>query len=310
MLTRYVAAMDFGSNAIRGVIAKYTPFGLDIQKKFRFPIRLGDDVFHNGVIPAEKIHNVIEVIRFFQSSCREYKVSSILAVATSALREAKNKREFVSRCIEATGLKINIISGEAEAKWIRLGVKNALHIENHSCVLMDIGGGSIELSVSHFGKALTVASLPLGTLRLMEEAQSLHLKDTEYHWLVRKWSEAEIKKIVFGGKTKSEFEFVVGTGGNLSSLLDLAARIFKKRHIPSILNQKELFLILKKLESMTSKQRQKFFNLRPDRADVIVPAGHLALLMMEIAQCDEMIIPSVGLREGLLWSLVDDSKNN
>lgn len=307
MLTRFVAAMDFGSNAIRGVIAKYTPIGLEIQKKFRFPIRLGDDVFQSGMIPAEKIHNVIEMIRFFQQECAEFKVSRIYAVGTSALREAQNQDEFVERCYEATGLKVNIISGEAEAKWIWLGVKNALHIENHTCILMDIGGGSVELSLNRFGRILKVASLPLGTLRLIEEAQSKGLADTEYYWLVRKCCEPEIRKI-FGDISSLKIEFVVGTGGNLSSMLDLAARVFKKGHVPSVLNRKELFLLLKKLESMTSKQRQKVFNLRPDRADVIVPAGHLALLLLDITHCDEMIIPSVGLREGLLWSLVDPSK--
>jgi exopolyphosphatase/guanosine-5'-triphosphate,3'-diphosphate pyrophosphatase len=307
VLVRYVAAMDFGSNAIRGVIARYTPLGLDIKKKFRFPIRLGDDVFQSGVIPAEKIHNVIEMIRFFQQACAEYKVSRIYAVGTSALREAKNQDEFVERCLEATGLKVNVISGEAEAHWIWLGVKNALHIENHTCVLMDIGGGSIELSLNRYGKPIKIVSLPLGTLRLIEEAQSKKLKDNEYYWLVRKCCESKMRESL-GLKQDSKIEFVVGTGGNLTSLLDLGARIFKKQHIPSVLNRKELFLLLKKLESMSSKQRQKVFNLRPDRADVIVPAGHLALLLLDITHCDEMIIPSVGLREGLLWSLVAPSK--
>jgi exopolyphosphatase/guanosine-5'-triphosphate,3'-diphosphate pyrophosphatase len=217
-----MAAMDFGSNAIRGVIAKYTPLGLEIQKKFRFPIRLGDDVFHSGVIPPEKILNVIEIIRFFQQTCAEFKISRICAVGTSALREAKNKKEFVDKCREATGLKVNVISGEAEAKWIWLGVKKVLHLENHHCILMDIGGGSIELSINHFGKALKVASLPLGTLRLLEEAQSKGIKDHEYFWLVRKYCESEIKKILGYQKKESKVEFIVGTGGNLSSLLDLA----------------------------------------------------------------------------------------
>lgn len=307
MLSKYVAALDFGSNAIRAVIARYTPLGLEVQKKFRFPIRLGDDVFHTGVIPEDKIHNVIEMIRFFQQHCAEYKVNQIVAVGTSALRESQNRKEFVQRCFKATGLRVDIISGEQEARWIWRGVRKALHIENHACVLMDIGGGSVEITVNHFGKAVKITSLPFGTLRLLEKARDQGYSDKEFFWFVRKHCEKGFRDL-FSKVDRKNMEFVVGTGGNLSSLLGLGARVFKRRHQPSILARGELLSIIKKLESMTSKQRQKVFSLRPDRADVIIPAAHLALLMMEITHCEEMVIPSVGLRDGLLWSLVDPSK--
>ncbi len=298
--------MDFGSNAIRGVVAQYSPMGLDIIKKYRFPIRLGDDVFHMGLVPSEKIHNMIEVMRFFKEECYKYGVTQIVAVGTSALRDASNQVEVVNSCFEATGIKIQVISGSQEAKWIWMGVKNALHIENHICVLMDIGGGSVEVTLNAYRSRPQFFSLPFGTLRALEDLNHNQFSPLQFKEYMNVTYSAKLKKVVSSFKN-NKIEFIVGTGGNLTSLLDLSQAVCKKPRTSS-LSREQLSKIVQTLESMNSKARQKTFGLRPDRADVIVPAGHFALLLMEVCQCEEIVIPGVGLREGVLWSLVAPSK--
>ncbi|MCS6837672.1 MAG: hypothetical protein NZ480_02400 [Bdellovibrionaceae bacterium] len=307
MLVRLYAAMDFGSNAIRGVIAKYSPLGLEIKKKYRFPIRLGHEVFHGEPIPDGKIQNTIEIIRYFKDICLKEKVQRLVAVGTSALRDASNQQEFLETCYKTTGLKIHVIDGKTEAELIWLGVKNAVHIENHFCLLMDVGGGSVELSLNYFDQIISSHSLPWGTLRLLEQLRKKRLQEKDLFWLVREHVEAGMVKCLRHRK-EEKIEFIVGTGGNFTSLLELAHRLSKKVDSPPILNRRQLYELINRLESVGPHKRAKVFDLKKDRADVIVPAAHLLLLAMDLTECNEVIIPQAGLREGVLWSLVGREK--
>lgn len=308
-IRKVVAAMDFGSNAIRGVIAEYTPYGLDIRKKYRFPIRLGHQVFHKKAIPVEQINQVIEAIWTFKKNCTRFDVTEIAAVGTSALREASNQKHFIDTIHRETGVKIQVIDGITEAKLIWKGVQHVVHLQNHFAVLMDVGGGSIEITLNQQHEILRHESLPLGTLRILDQAQKRKVKAKDIFYLVREMGETLFKQAVFHKKT-DKLEFVVGTGGNLTTLYELICQFFPlmEKDRP-IANREQVFTVLNRLEKYDTEQRQKVFALRKDRADVIIPAIHLLIMLMDITHCHEVLLPKTGLREGVLWDLISPPKH-
>jgi exopolyphosphatase/guanosine-5'-triphosphate,3'-diphosphate pyrophosphatase len=307
MIIRKIGAMDFGSNAVRGVIAEYSPFGLNIIKKHRYPVRLGEEVFHDRLVSEAKIQQLVEVVQAFKAECLRLGVSQLRAVGTSALREASNQKTVLKTLWNECELKLEILSGSEEAQLIWLAVKNAVHLENHCSVLMDIGGGSIELTYHHHQEPPKHQSFDCGTLRLLEAASQEATSAKKMHTLVRELCEKSMRTWL--KKTaRSPVEFVVGTGGNLTTLYELIAQFFPQHNLERpIATRREIRLLLLQLEKYTVKQRQKIFSLRKDRADVIVPAIHLLLLLMELLEVDEVLLPKTGLREGVLWSMVLES---
>lgn len=302
-----LAAIDIGSNGIRLMLAAYSPLGLKSLKKYRVPIRLGADVFNNGRISEETLQNSAYAFRHFRQIINKHKVKWVRAVGTSALREAKNRNAFIGLIKKCSGIKVEVIDGVEEGSLIHLGVKHKIHIEHHNCLLIDIGGGSLELTFSNNGYPSATQSFPFGTVRTLDRLKKKNLSEKHLRRLIREYSET-LRHFMSSQQKAKKLDFAVGTGGNMEALGRMRSELLKKK-TRTFLTKAELSLIIKKLSKMSVKERIEKLDMRPDRADVIVPAAHVVLTSMQLAKLNKIIIPYVGLRDGILWSIVNKLKS-
>jgi exopolyphosphatase/guanosine-5'-triphosphate,3'-diphosphate pyrophosphatase len=280
--------VDVGSNALRATI-----FNADRQELWqgRYGIRLGDDVFTKGFISKEKIEQLLETFRLLWLKCRDYSVTHFLAIGTSAIREAQNNKEVIESIERETGLILELISGQEEAKLVYSAAGNLYDKKNTRALHLDIGGGSAELIAIEKGLWIQGVSLPLGAVRLLQEKTLLSLEKHIDHGL---------DTLLLNWSTDKKYDFLVGTGGNFKSLLKLAQGSTKK----SILQKSDIETILTLLASFDYDDRMHYLDLKADRADVILPATLLTYKMMEKFSVDQLLVPDVGLREGMLNSLL------
>jgi exopolyphosphatase/guanosine-5'-triphosphate,3'-diphosphate pyrophosphatase len=297
-----LAAIDIGSNAIRMVVAARQDHEMKILKKFRFPIRLGADVFENGLISDRNFKEAVKTFEKFHELSEELHVKSIKAVGTSALREAKNQKEFVSLIKKKSSIQIEVIDGVEEARLIYLAVKNEVELKNHHALLIDIGGGSVELTFSENSLMTATQSFPFGTVRTLDLMKRKKWNESQVHLALAGFSKP-LTYFLHSQSGPSRMEFAVGTGGNLESLGKLKPLLLGK-NARSFLSANELAEIIGILKRMSIKDRIERLDLRSDRADVILPAAILVQTVLREAQIEKIMIPCVGLKEGLLWAMV------
>ena len=296
-----IAAIDIGSNAMRMVIGCAGYDGkLDMIENLRLPVRLGQDVFSSGQIGEETAQLAVDAFIRFRKVADDHEVKKIRAVATSAMREAGNSDLLCGRILHTTGINIDIISGDEEARLIHLAVAKAINLKSKRAMLIDIGGGSVEVTLSQGGTILSTESYNMGTVRLL---QKLSNKPTRLSFdkLVREYAEAAKRRIEreIGHK---KIELCIGTGGNIEEMGALRKRLFK-RDSDQVITLEELEKLIGTLGSMTVKERMRKFKLRPDRADVILPASIVLHMISQEAHVQEVKIPNVGLKDGILLDL-------
>jgi exopolyphosphatase/guanosine-5'-triphosphate,3'-diphosphate pyrophosphatase len=297
-----LAAIDIGSNALRLVIGQLDDHhDIKVLKKVREPVRLGKDVFSDGEISRKTIQRSLESFEKFHTLIDRYGVKKARAVATSALREAKNRESFVAEVAKQIGLKIDIIDGMEEARLIHSAVAHKIDLSDRTAVLIDIGGGSVELTVSVDGVIQGMKSFKIGTVRLLRMLEERGLKERNLAALVAEPLK-EIHAFVEKATKGEPIDFCVGTGGNIECLGKLRVALLHRNSIYS-LTVFELSQILHHLEGMSLKERIQYLRLRPDRADVVVPAGVVVHAIMREIPCETLMIPYVGLRDGILSDL-------
>jgi exopolyphosphatase/guanosine-5'-triphosphate,3'-diphosphate pyrophosphatase len=302
MQLQMLAAIDIGSNAIRLVIGERDSYGdIRILKKIREPVRLGADVFANGGLSPKTQEKAIAAFIKFRDILRSYGVERSRAVATSALREAKNRDEFVKDVFQASGIRVDVIDGIEEGKLIFSAVTHRLDLHDKTALLIDIGGGSIELTLVEHGACLATQSFRLGTVRLLEILSQRGQKERYLPVLIQELI-GPAKAFLSDALKGHELDLAIGTGGNFETLGKLRVALLHKTSIFSM-TRKELSELADHLLSMTIKERIQFLRLRPDRADVIVPAALVTIAVMELADVELLTIPYVGLRDGILSSL-------
>jgi len=285
-----LAAIDIGSNAARLLINEVTE-GVNGNYEFvkislvRVPLRLGFDVFETGAISAEKEEMFVKTVKAYKLLIDVYEVEHLITAATSAMRDATNARAVLDRVKKETGIDIKVITGEEEASYI---------YENHiaenmntmqSYLYIDVGGGSTELTFFSDGKLVAKESFNIGTIRLLKNQVN------EDHWSAMK---------DFIRKKTSGYHHVVaiGSGGNINKVFSLS-----KKKEGKTLNLELLRNYYKEFSSLTVAQRMKLYQLRVDRADVIVPALLIYINVMRWADAEEILVPKIGLADGLLHIL-------
>jgi exopolyphosphatase/guanosine-5'-triphosphate,3'-diphosphate pyrophosphatase len=299
-----VAAIDIGSNAIRFVVGGVDDFGkLQIYRKMREPVRLGKDAFEKErTISIESITAALKAFEKFKRVVTEQKIQKVRAVATSAVREAVNGKEFADIIFKAHSIKIDVIDGLEEAKIIQSAVSYEMDLKGKRALLIDIGGGSVELTSLDGTKVLSSESLKLGTLRLLKLSEKDKMSDLEIDRYIKDSLTPFSKRLAEEMKSKP-FDFSVGTGGNAECLGVIRAKFLNKTSMSKIYSE-ELEKIIKKLSQMSIKERAEKWKLRPDRADVILPAAQVILRSMTLAKTELLLLPRVGLKDGVLWSLI------
>ena len=288
-----LAAIDIGSNAARLLISEVIQEtdGVTSFKKLnllRVPLRLGFDVFDHQEIGAEKIEMLEQTMLSYKHLMQAYKVTALKAFATSAMRDAKNSSEIIKRIVASTGIQIEIISGDKEADLVYENHIAENMDKEHSYLYVDVGGGSTEVSFYSKGISVFKKSFNIGTIRLLQngvsEAQWDELRDT--------------LKLV----TKGHQEVVgIGSGGNINKVFSMSKRKDGKPLPVALLKD-----YYRELSAVTLAERVKQYDLRPDRADVIVPALLIYLNTMRWAGAEEIYVPKIGLADGLIKNMWEE----
>ncbi len=284
-----LAAIDIGSNAIRFQISRVIEDDGEMKIKkleyVRFPLRLGQDVFNLNEISEKNQEKFFKLMKAFKLLMDLYEVDHYMACATSAMREAKNGVEIARQIERKLDFDINIINGDEEAWLINKVILNSLN-EDHT-VHIDVGGGSTEINVYNGRKKINSESFKIGSVR------NLQGKDTPEIWeIMEKW----VKKNIMG----LDNLIAIGTGGNINKIYELGNT--KRDNSISIKNFQKT---LNEIEQMSMEYRMNHLMLNPDRADVIVPASKIYLSIMKWAKAKKIVVPQVGLKDGMMALLID-----
>jgi exopolyphosphatase/guanosine-5'-triphosphate,3'-diphosphate pyrophosphatase len=303
-MTVTFAAIDVGSNAMRLAIGSFNSRGdLSIVATRRAPVRLGTEVFRSGKVSRARIEEGVAAFIEFEALARSHNVNTIRAVGTSALREATNSQVFTDKVRRATGINVEIISGDEEARLISAAVAAEIPLARGTTLLVDIGGGSVELSLLSRGRLIFSDSVTMGTVRLLEMVQGRARSDALLQRLMRRYA-VRIRDQVIRTKGFKVVTRLVGTGGNFDTLCDLRRRLLGLKSGRE-LRSYELTQLTRRLGKMPVSDRINKLGLRPDRADVIMPAMALIKGILDETGVDSITIPGVGLREGVLRDLFD-----
>ncbi len=292
-------AIDLGSNAMRSLIARRDGDELTVIKSFRVPLRLGADVFNGGFLSPAKMEETENAFIELFHSFAAYGVTEVRAMATSAMRDAINGPELTERILKSTGIQIEIIRGKEEAGFICDAVKSQLNFQNYDVMLMDIGGGSTELTLLSQGEIVGVKSFNVGTVRLLHYKNQIELEKKIDFELERMLS---FIREHFG---KRRPEYFVGTGGNLRRI----GKIRKKtlgRPTSQLATYSEISHMEEIILSMSYIERIRGLELSENQADVILPATMLTHKLMQKLALTEILLPKVGLKEGILLSMQED----
>ncbi|MGC1377289.1 MAG: Ppx/GppA phosphatase family protein [Anaerolineales bacterium] len=300
-----IASIDVGSNAIRIAVGKVDERGkVEVVENVRLPVRLGQDVFDSGLFGEETIARAVEAFSQLKRIIRDTGVSWVRAVATSAMREAANRDILIDRIAQHTRINVEVISGEEEARLIYLAVSNAVDLKGRLALLIDIGGGSVEVTLADGDKLLATDSYNMGAVRMLEKLGKDGDNTLAFEQLTREYAEAARKRIEREiGSAK--IDLCIGTGGNVEELGSLRQRLFK-RNSDKMIVVDELDAIIDILKALTPEERMRDFNLRPDRADVILPAAIVLRLIARQGGVREIHIPDVGLKDGLLIDMAQE----
>ncbi len=282
-------AVDIGSNAVRLLIAHVMDKteGNSIKKVafLRAPVRLGEDVFSKGRISESKKKTLAGTLTAFRSLLEVYNVVDYRICATSAMRDARNRKEVVAFAEGKSDLCIEVIDGGTEAALI-FSTFTAHHLDrSENYLYIDVGGGSTELTLIRKGKPIQSKSFDVGTLRMLNQS----VKDNVWNDM-NKW----IQEIDDSLKPLT----AIGTGGNINKIVKMAGHPATKTMSLQALNEHHRLL-----DSFSMEERINRFGLRADRADVIVPAAYLYSSIMRKAGIDSIYVPKAGLSDGIVYEL-------
>jgi exopolyphosphatase/guanosine-5'-triphosphate,3'-diphosphate pyrophosphatase len=309
-----IAAIDAGSNAIRMIVGSVDEtWQVEPIDNIRLPVRLGQDVFASGSLREKTIQQAVEAFLHFQRVAADLGVVETRAIATSALREATNSDILLDRVSRSSGIEIEIISGAEEARLIHQAVANAINLKGRRAVLIDVGGGSVEVTISENRNMISTESYNMGTVRLLQKLDggrdsvfSLPGSRRPFNLLAREYVEAARRRIdrEIGS---ARVHVCVGTGGTVEELGRLRQKMFKQQN-EKLIALSELQDMIEELSSISVKERIRKFKLRPDRADVILPAAIVLQMIAREAHVRQVAIPHVGLKDGLLLEMADRLK--
>jgi exopolyphosphatase/guanosine-5'-triphosphate,3'-diphosphate pyrophosphatase len=289
------AAIDIGSNAARlqisSVLEDEGVISFKRVEYVRFALRLGHDVFIDGAISPESEVRIFKLLQAYKLLIELHEVQDYAICATSAMREAVNAAEIITRINKILEMKINVIDGAREAELINDVVVQSLHPQKNY-LHIDVGGGSTELNIYRNREKLASKSFKIGSVRLLEG------KEKESDWeKMKQWISLQI--VSMNGPI-----YAVGTGGNISKLYNMSSEVNELK----TMTMDELKKIAAYVSSFTFEERVHKLRLNTDRADVIVPASSIYLAAMDCAGCPSIFVPDLGLKDGILQMLYDRYK--
>lgn len=301
------AAIDVGSNSVHMVIADVRRDGhFEVIDRVKEMVRLGRRTFISGRLERESMDLAVRALRNFVRLARLRRVERIRAVATSAVREARNRNAFIARIRRETGLRIRVIPGDEEARLIFNAVRHALGLDGGPHLLIDIGGGSVELALVRDGQAQWMESLPLGVVRLTERYLST---DPPAPSEVRRLEEHLHRKLdaLMRKARRAGVQRAIGTSGTINALVAMVrvARDGEQDRLHGLsVAARDIRRLRERLLKLTAAERAELPGADPKRADLMPAAAILTDFVLERAGTRELVACTWALREGILLSMV------
>lgn len=286
------AAIDIGSNAVRLLIKSIDREAVQEKKikkvmMLRVPLRLGFDVFSIGELSEKKADKLRRLMKAFRQLMKIYDVDDYRACATSAMRDARNGRTIIKKIEKDTGIRIEIIDGQEEARMIYNNHIECMEDRLGNYMYVDVGGGSTEINLLTNGELVWSVSYNIGTVRMLSNA----VKEGTWQQM-----EEELMKVTEGVAAIN----IIGSGGNINKLFRLADKKDKKLQRLPVSSLQTVYDVLKPL---TPEERVEAFSLKQDRADVIVPAAEIFQKIAEVVHAEYIYVPVIGLSDGIIDNL-------
>jgi exopolyphosphatase / guanosine-5'-triphosphate,3'-diphosphate pyrophosphatase len=305
-VTVRLAAIDVGSNSVHMVIADVTADGrIRVADRVKEMVRLGRQTFTTGELPKPAMALAVQTVAAFHRLAKARRVERVVAVATSAVREARNQTAFVRRLRRETGLSVGVISGEREARLIFKAVRHALGLETDAHLLIDIGGGSVELTLVERGKARWLRSFPLGVARLTERffpndpPRPAQVQRLERH--LQRVLGTTLKAV-----RKAKVVGAIGTSGTINTMVTMAYAVHGREPlrlhgatVPSI----DIHRVRQRILGVGPAKRAELVGMEAKRVDLMPAAAVLLDFILTGAGIDDLQACSWALREGVLLEL-------
>jgi exopolyphosphatase / guanosine-5'-triphosphate,3'-diphosphate pyrophosphatase len=302
---RVVAFIDIGTNSVRLLVVRLNPnHSYTILTRQKQQVRLGEGEFEDDEIRPDAIERLVLVCRTFHDLARSFSAEEFVAVATSAMREARNQHEILHLLRQEGGFEVRVISGQEEARLIYLGVASGLHLEDRQAFFIDIGGGSTEIAVGGERSYHYLHSFRLGAIRLAN-----HYFGSDFTGPVSKEQyrkiQDHVRDSVIRSVTKLKKERIdcaIGSSGTIMNLAEIAVRTLPS-HTPSqdpSLSRTDLRRVIDLLCSLPLEQRRKVPGINPERADLIIPGAAILETFMKELVIESITTTPRGLQDGLL----------
>jgi exopolyphosphatase/guanosine-5'-triphosphate,3'-diphosphate pyrophosphatase len=300
-----VGFVDIGTNSVRLLVVRINPnFSTTVVSQEKEVVRLGEQEFRDKLLKPEAMNRAIFVCGKFVKLAKTYGATEIVAVGTSAIREARNRSDFLRNLLDVTGLNVHVISGQEEARLICLGVSSGIDIGDEKAIFIDLGGGSTEIAIGDQNKCFYVHSLRLGAIRIttqfIGEGWTGPVPNNVYNqtknYARTRLQEVKAKVREFGVR------YAWGSSGTVINLAEIANKLFKKNGNGGCLSltRKNLNKLTPILCSLSLEERRKLPAINPDRADIIVAGAAIIEVIMEEFGLEEISISHRELRDGML----------
>ena len=303
-----LAVIDIGTNSIHMVLAElHADGGYKIIDRYKDMARLGNGAFINRSLTDEAIERGLEALRTLVTLARNKGFDRIQAVATSAVREARNGGEFVNRVAEQTGITVRVISGKEEARLIFLGVQHGIALPAEPVLVIDVGGGSVELIVGTRDALVHATSLKLGAIRLVEQYLTRTPPTTAMLEALDAAVRGQIQAVLKAWKHKS-FAAVIATSGMAANIaevvhLNKTGRALTQVNLATV-NRKDLAELESLLARSGTRTRLGIPGLDPKRVDTLLPATVVLHRALELAHADELTVCDRAIREGVIFEFI------
>jgi exopolyphosphatase/guanosine-5'-triphosphate,3'-diphosphate pyrophosphatase len=301
---KVAAFLDMGTNSVRLLVVRVDPGGVyTVLNQQREVVRLGEGEFPEQMLQAQAMDRAVLVCRKFNDLARAYGAEDVVAVATSATRDAENQGKFLARLEKEAGLEVRVISGREEARLIYLGVSSGVHMGTKNAVFIDIGGGSTEVIVGNQADHAYLDTLKLGAIRL---TQMFFLPDEKgpvpharYALICQHVRNAAIRT---AQRVKEHrIDMALGSSGTIMNLADIAREMkLKGGGGEPRLGRDSLGKVVQTLCSLSLEERRRIPGINPERADILVAGAAIIETLMDLIGLKEIQVSERSLRDGLL----------
>ena len=288
MKAKTYAAIDIGSNGARLLIKRFDDNAPEFDRIkrvlfIRVPLRLGKDVFTLGKISKEREVMMMHMMKGFKHFMLLNQVDDYRACATAAMRDAENGKKIMKTIMQETGIKLEIIRGEEEARLLCNNVIEQTNSNSGSYAYVDVGGGSTEISLLHDGVLAESHSFNIGTLRMLS-GKVTNATKYQMRGMLDTYAEE------FPGVQ------IIGSGGNINKLFKLT----HNKNDEKVMKVSELREIYQELAQLNEEERKEKYGLKDDRVDVIIPAAEIFLMVANGLKCDTIYVPNISLADSIV----------